>query len=84
MRIGVMQSVSIGGRNEEHFLLSKAGNRFRQKLELLNSLQANTGDTVAITHSGRYYEMRADGWYETSDSDECDREHGLPPQGRKL
>lgn len=32
--------------------------------------------------SGRYIERREDGWYETSDTEQCDRFYGLPPEGR--
>jgi hypothetical protein len=33
--------------------------------------------------SGRYIEKREDGgWYETSDTDQCDKFYGLPPEGR--
>jgi hypothetical protein len=32
--------------------------------------------------SGRYLESREDGWWETSDSEQCDKVHGLLPEGR--
>lgn len=34
--------------------------------------------------SGRYLEKRLDGWFLTSDSENCDKVHGLPPEGRKI
>lgn len=37
-----------------------------------------------VAHSGRYYLKKEDGWYLTSDTDTCDRECGLPPEGRKV
>lgn len=32
--------------------------------------------------SGRYIERRENGWYETSDTEQCDKFYGLPPEGR--
>lgn len=39
---------------------------------------------LSVAYSGRYFERRADGWWETSDSETCDRIHGLPPEGRVI
>lgn len=37
-----------------------------------------------VAHSGLYYERRYGGWYLTSDTETCDRVHGLPPAGRLI
>lgn len=39
---------------------------------------------VNIAYSGVYFELRSDGWYKTSDSQCCDRENGLPVEGKKI
>lgn len=39
---------------------------------------------LSVAYSGLYYEYRADGWYLTSDSEQCDKTHGLPSEGRKV
>lgn len=40
--------------------------------------------SVGLAYSGMYYVLRADGWYQTSDSSTTDTECGLPFDGRKL
>jgi hypothetical protein len=37
---------------------------------------------VSVAYSGLYYLHTPEGWVQTSDSETCDREHGLPPDGR--
>lgn len=41
-------------------------------------------DRINVAYSGRYYELRQDEWYETSDLAACDKLHGMPPEGRKV
>lgn len=38
---------------------------------------------LSIAYSGLYYERRTDGWWLTSDTEQCDKVHGLPSEGRK-
>lgn len=37
-----------------------------------------------VAYSGRYYILRDDGWYHTSDSESCDKVHSLPPEGKRV
>ena len=37
-----------------------------------------------VSHSGRYYTRREDGWWLTTDTEICDRMNGLPPEGRLI
>ena len=63
-----------GFRNEECETLSEAFRIcHREGIEKLK-----------IAYSGRYYILREDGWYHTSDYEECDRIHSLPPEGKKV
>jgi hypothetical protein len=51
---------------------------------LLNLCDREDITKLRVQGSGRYYERRQDGWYETSDTVTCDKFHGLPPEGRKV
>ena len=39
---------------------------------------------VSVAYSGLYYEKRDQGWFLTSDTEQCDATHGLPPKGRLI
>lgn len=57
---------------------------FRQLKEVLELCDREGISRLNVAFSGRYFERREDGWYETSDTETCNRVYSLPPQGRKV
>jgi hypothetical protein len=35
-----------------------------------------------VAYSGRFFERRSNGWWETSDTEQCDLYYGLPAEGK--
>ena len=63
-----------GFRNEEFFSVEKC----------LLLCEREGIESLGIAGSGLYYERRADGWWLTSDTAQCDKTHELPSEGRKV
>lgn len=63
-----------GFRNEE----------FRSMDEALTICEREGIERLNVAYSGRYYILREDGWYHTSDSEVCDKVHSLPPEGKRV
>ena len=63
-----------GFRNEESFSIKK----------ILDLCDREGITRLSVAFSGLYYERRTDGWYLTSDTEQCDRFHSLPPEGKKV
>jgi hypothetical protein len=72
-----------GGGKEPRYLQGypkeTSGLPVKKILRFASSKEINQ---VNIAYSGAYYERRDDGWYETSDTEICDKERGLPADGR--
>lgn len=39
---------------------------------------------LKVAYSGRYYQLRDNQWFETSDTEQCDKAHSLPFKGRLI
>jgi hypothetical protein len=63
-----------GFRNEE----------FRSINEAFSICEREGIERLNVAYSGRYYILKDDGWYHTSDSESCDKVHFLPPEGKRV
>lgn len=63
-----------GFRNEE----------FRSMDEAFSICEREGIERLNVAYSGRYYILRKDGWYHTSDSESCDKVHSLPSEGVRV
>ena len=76
-----------GDGNRHPYVVDNVGGL---RIECQNILQVlEKCDQARITqlkfsHSGRYLTRRQDGWYETSDTEQCDKFYNLPPEGKKI
>lgn len=53
-------------------------------LEKMLEIAEREGYTrLSVAYSGRYYERRDNGWWETTNTETCDKFHGLPATGKK-
>jgi hypothetical protein len=82
----INQSLLHGdGSHKAPFWIHGLRNEERGRVKDILLLADENGiNKLNIHGSGRYYEKRLDGWYLTSDSETCDKIHGLPNQGRKV
>ena len=74
-------------QTKEYFYVKDIGGKRQEAASVKPLLREcdNYGITrLSVAHSRLYYERRFSGWYLTSDTETCDRTHGLPSQGRQI
>ena len=81
-----MQRLLEGDGTSNHpYILQGHRNEDTKSLSDVIKISNREGYTkLLLAHSGLYYEKRSDGWYLTSDTETCDKFHGIPSQGRKV
>jgi hypothetical protein len=76
--------IGDGTRNHPWFIRGFRSHEFTSIHEVLSFFEEQDGVKLGIAHSGRGYERRTDGWYETGTTDYCCKFHSLPLGGRKI
>ena len=79
-----MDAILMHGKGEPIRFSSARGIHYPSVREALAFADTQGWKKVGTVMSGVYYDRRPDGWWRTSDSEVCDRCHGLPPEGIKL
>lgn len=73
-----------GTANSPYYIRGFRNEEFRKIGDGFEICEREGINRLNIAYSGRYYEHRKDGWYETSDTETCDKVHSLPTEGRKV
>ena len=82
MKYGLLHG--SGGSKEPYYIKGFRNEECSNLKDVFAICDRESIEQLNIAYSGRYYEKRIDGWYETSDSEICDEIHGLPYEGRKV
>lgn len=75
-----------GTKNHPFFVRDLGGKRVESRClqDILSQCNRSGISKLKIAYSGRHYERRPDGWYNTTDYAHCRPYHGLPEVGVKV
>lgn len=82
-----MISRILRGDKHNGFYIKDCGGKLEEAPSvkpLLKKCDEHNISRVSVAYSGMYYEKKEAGWFLTSDTEQCDATHGLPPEGRLI